>query len=375
MPPCGEHWQGDGAPISSTSPWQPAVRGCRLRPAGERWTVRGPGGRVVSWDVVDATRNVRGVVRRADSVQIGALSTRRLADAAALMAAEHRCVGVAAATGFGDEVVCRRSLDELHHDGCAGYVAEVDDELVGVLCVRLFPPVGFVPAHGFAIRAREHDPTSIVVAMLTAATPDLIDAGVERITIDHIAAEAPRVALHDAGFGMGSMFSVRSTEPLSSAETPAHVRLATFDDLDSIAELSHIELRYRSEPPMHAPGPERSLGETRALHAELFESGCVHLVASLHGRDVGLLTLETTSPAPRLCPHGAYIGPTATRADVRGRGVGTALVRAALDEARTRGHRQLSVDFDSGNPVSRPFWLGLGFVATGYRQRRVIRLN
>ncbi len=317
----------------------------------------------------------RGVVRRAAAVRIGELTTSRLADAAALMATEHRGVGVAAATGFSDEAVCRRSLTELHADGFAGYIAEADDELVGVMCVRSFPPVGFAPAHGFAIRARERDPTSIVVGMLAAATPDLIDAGVERITIDHIAAEAPRVALHDAGFGIGSVFAVRSTEPLSIAETPAHVRTATFDDLDSIAELSHIELRYRSEPPMHAPGPERSLGETRTLHAQLFERGCVHLLASIDGRDVGLLTLETTSPAPRLCAHGAYIGPTATRADVRGLGVGTALVAAAVDEARTQGLRQLSVDFDSRNPVSRPFWLGLGFGATGYRQRRVIRLN
>ena len=308
-------------------------------------------------------------------MRIGELSTSRLADAAALMAVEHGGVGVAAATGFSDEVVCRRSLDELHRDECAGYVAEVGDELVGVMFVRLLPPVGFAPAHGFAVRAGDHDPTSIVVATLAAATPDLTDVGVERITIDHIAAEAPRVALHNAGFGIGSVFAVRSTEPMLNAETPVHVRTATFDDLDSIAELSHIELLYRSEPPMHSPGPERSLGETRALHAELFEGGCVHLVASLHGRDVGLLTLETSSPAPRLCAHGAYIGPTATRADARGLGVGTALVGAALDKARRQGQRQLSVDFDSRNPVSRPFWLGLGFVPTGYRQRRMIKLN
>ena len=338
------------------------------RSGGERrplWSIDG--------DVLRATRSVLDVVRRAGAVRIAELSTRRLADAAALMAAEHRGVGVAAATGFSDEVVCLRSLQELHQDGCAGYVAEVDDELVGVLCVRLVPPVGFVPAHGFAIRARDPDPTSIVVAMLAVATPDLIDAGVERITIDHIATQAPRVALHDAGFGIGAVFAVRSTEPLSMTETPVEVRTATFDDLDSIAELSHIELRYRSEAPMHASGAERSLGDTRAHHAEIFENGCVHLVASLRGRDVGLLTLETNSPAPRLCAHGAHIGPTATRDDVRGLGVGTALVSAALEEARTQGHRQLSVDFDSRNPLSRPFWLGLGFVATGYRQRRVIR--
>jgi hypothetical protein len=49
-------------------------------------------------------------------------------------------------------------------------------------------------------------------------------------------------------------------------------------------------------------------------------------------------------------------------------------VAAALDEARARGLPFLSVDFDSTNPLSRPFWLGLDFTPTGYRVRRVIRL-
>jgi hypothetical protein len=183
------------------------------------------------------------------------------------MATEHRVVGAAVATGFVDEVVCRRALHQLHVDGFAGYVADADDGLVGVMCVRSSAPVGFAPAHGFAIRPGDADPTSIIVAMFAEVMPDLVDAGVERITIDHVAAEAPRVGLHHAAFGIGSVFAVRSTEPLSIAETPIHIRRATVDDLDSIAELSHVELQYRSEPPMYAPGPERSTGETRALHS------------------------------------------------------------------------------------------------------------
>jgi hypothetical protein len=36
------------------------------------------------------------------------------------------------------------------------------------------------------------------------------------------------------------------------------------------------------------------------------------------------------------------------------------------------GHKAVSVDFDSSNPLSRPFWRGLGFEPTGYRVRRTI---
>ena len=99
----------------------------------------------------------------------------------------------------------------------------------------------------------------------------------------------------------------------------------------------------------------------------------MHFLARREGDDVGLLTVELSSPAPRLCPQGQpYIGPTATHPDVRNQGIGRALVLVVLDWAESAGHETVSVDFDSANPLSRPFWLGLGFQPTGYRLRRSI---
>jgi GNAT superfamily N-acetyltransferase len=84
-------------------------------------------------------------------------------------------------------------------------------------------------------------------------------------------------------------------------------------------------------------------------------------------------TIELTSPAPRLCPDAQpYISPTATLPEARGRGVGHALVDAALDWARAHGYRWVSVDFESANLLSRPFWLGAGFRPTGYGAMRTI---
>jgi GNAT superfamily N-acetyltransferase len=105
----------------------------------------------------------------------------------------------------------------------------------------------------------------------------------------------------------------------------------------------------------------------------LHEGGAVHLVATLDGHDVGLLTVELTSPVPRLCPDGQpYIGPTATLPGARGRGVGHALVDAALTWAHAHGYQWISVDFDTANPLSRPFWLRAGFHPTGYGVLRLI---
>jgi GNAT superfamily N-acetyltransferase len=116
-----------------------------------------------------------------------------------------------------------------------------------------------------------------------------------------------------------------------------------------------------------------TFGDLVARHRALHEGGAVHLVAALDGRDVGLLTVELTSPVPRLCPDGQpYIGTTVTLPGARGKGVGRALVDAALTWAYDHGYRWVSVDFDTANPLSRPFWLNAGFRPAGYGVLRLI---
>ena len=168
------------------------------------------------------------------------------------------------------------------------------------------------------------------------------------------------------------MFGTQPSQRFT-AHPDIEVRTGDEADLDVIADLSHVELLHRSTPPVYAPPLPNTLADTRARHRRLMAAGAVHLLARLDGEDVGLLTLETTSPAPRLSADGRpYIGPTATAAPARGRGVGTALVRAALDWAHRHDQPTVSVDFDSPNPLSRPFWTGMGFETTGYGVRRTL---
>ncbi len=183
-------------------------------------------------------------------------------------------------------------------------------------------------------------------------------------------------ALLDLGFGRGGVFAVHGTDALDAdadAAVAVDVRVGTSADLDSIAALSQVEFLHRSAPPMYAFDQTRTSAEARAAHERLIHDGAIHLVGSRAGRDVGLLTIEPTTPAPRLCATGApYIGPTATDPGARRSGVGRALVAASLDWARSHGHETISVGFDSRNPRSRPFWLGNGFHPTGCRLRRVL---
>ena len=149
-----------------------------------------------------------------------------------------------------------------------------------------------------------------------------------------------------------------SSPPRRGTASAAAVRIAGVEHLSTVARLALVEIQHRSAAPMFAPPHAPPLADLAAEHRALHDNGAVHLVATLDGRDVGLLTIELTSPVPRLCPDGQpYIGPTATLPAARGRGVGHALVDAALTWAYDHGYQWISVDFDTANPLSRPFWL------------------
>lgn len=273
---------------------------------------------------------------------------------------------------YTDPEQCRVALDELFADGYVGFVAHDESRCVGVMCGRTADSVGFVPAHGLAVDPDLVDSTAVVVGLFAQLAPVLLRDGALRFTIDHVELHPLGAALNDAGFGRGSVFATQRARPTEPA-VDEDVRIGTTDDLDTIAALSLVEFGHRSTPPIYAHPQPRTLAETRALHERLLAEGAVHFLARRDSSDVGLVTVEFTSPAPRLCPSARpYIGPTASHPAVRGKGIGHALVHRVLDWAHVNGHEAVSVDFDSSNPLSRPFWLGLGFEPTGYRVRRMI---
>lgn len=310
-------------------------------------------------------------------MKIDALS-EAVDDVGVLMAREHQHAldrGVALTSRYLDAAACGAALVDLLSEGFSGFVARDGARAVGVMCGKTFDGVGFVPAHGVAVAPDARDSTRIMVELFAELAPVLVAQGARRFTIDHVDHEGLATALFDLGFGRGGVFAVRGTEPID-VEPEIEVRVGTAADLDSIAALSHVEFMHRAVAPMYALDQARPLAETRSAHERLLREGAIHFLGRRAGADIGLLTIEHTSPAPRLCPSDApYIGPTATVADARCSGVGRALVQAALQWASERDHDVISVDFDSQNPLSRPFWLGNGFRPTGYRLRRVIGIH
>jgi GNAT superfamily N-acetyltransferase len=305
------------------------------------------------------------------------LETTAIAEVANLVAREHAVArghrpGLPAA--YTESEHCQEALTGLV-SGSHAFVAREMGVCVGVMCGRAVDAVGFIPADGLAVDPAAPDPTANVAGLCAELVPALLAEGARRITIDHVDLAPLGIALSNLGFGRGGVFATQPVRPapVTHTATDIDIRIGTPDDLDAIAALSHIEFSQRSAPPIYAAPQLRSLNDTRDHHRRLLDDGAVHLLARRQDDDVGLLTIELTSPAPRLCPAGQpYIGPTATDPSVRGQGIGHALAHAAHEWAHRTGYHAISVDFEPSNPLSRPFWLGLGFQPTGYRLRRTI---
>ncbi len=92
------------------------------------------------------------------------------------------------------------------------------------------------------------------------------------------------------------------------------------------------------------------------------------LVAIVDGQIVGSLHLDVSS-------HGfGEIGMAVAR-EWRGRGVGSALVAAAVEEARTRGLHKLTLSVYPHNDAAIALYRKFGFVEEGHRVKQLRRAN
>src|ERR1022692_2359926 len=306
--------------------------------------------------------------------------------AGALVAREHaaaRQVRPELPAGFDSADVCAAALQQLRDSGHRGLVVTANGRTVAVMTatVRQHPAGGRyarLPAEGFAVEPDLADPTGVLAAAFADLASPLVAGGVLRYYLLHAALPRLAEALSNLGFGRDGAYGVQPAVPQHSSPAVAissavAIRVAGAQDLDVVARLALVEMRHRSAAPMFAPPQDPPLAALAAEHRTLRDTGAVHLIATIGGREVGLLTIELTSPAPRLCPDGQpYIGPTATLPGARRQGVGRALVGAALTWAHAHDYQWISVDYGTANPLSRPFWHNAGFSPAGYGLLRVI---
>jgi hypothetical protein len=295
--------------------------------------------------------------------------------AGALIASEHaeaRRAHPGLPPAFAGAEVCTAALQRLRDRGYTGVAAFERGRPLAVMTRIAHGDHARLPAEGFAVAPDLEDPTTVLARLYGELAPELVAAGVLRHYLDHIVLRPLDAALSNLGFGRHHVYASQPAAPRSSP-AGVRVRVGGVDDLGVVARLALVEIRFRATPPVNGRAVPRSLEEVLDHHRALHHAGATHLLATVDGRDMGLLTIELTSPAPRLCPDGQpYIGPDRHRSRC-------ARARRRPRPGRHRAQlgprpwlRWVSVDFEPANPLSRPFWLGNGFRPIGYGVLRSI---
>lgn len=139
-------------------------------------------------------------------------------------------------------------------------------------------------------------------------------------------------------------------------ESP-HIRTARPGDEEELARLDRATwstlhaVTPRPQPPYNPFFDERHLPED-------------YLVAVLDGRVVGYIRLAFPTPLASNA-HVRQIQGLAVADEARGQGVGRWLVRAAVEEARRRGARRLTLRVLGHNAPARKLYESEGFVVEG----------
>ncbi|MFC8247091.1 GNAT family N-acetyltransferase [Streptomyces chartreusis] len=136
-----------------------------------------------------------------------------------------------------------------------------------------------------------------------------------------------------------------------------YIRIALPDDEE---ELSLLDRRTWS--PLHAVTP-RPQPPYSPFFDERHAPGD-HLVAELDRRIVGYVRLGFPTPLASNA-HVRQIQGLAVSDEARGHGVGRALIRAVVEEARRRGARRLTLRVLGHNTPARKLYESEGFVVEG----------
>lgn len=180
------------------------------------------------------------------------------------------------------------------------------------------------------------------------------------------------VAVSPALLGHGMVpTTVLATRPRGAPAPPGssdvRVRVATMSDVDEAAKLAAEEARFSGL--VLGAAPRSNADQLMREHVErsVYFSGRVYL-AELDGIAVGVAICGVTDPAHsptlrRWLPPGqwGYLGQVAVLPDLRGQGVGAALVAGSLRLLEPSVQHGTFLYYDVANPLSSVFWPRRGY--------------
>ena len=217
------------------------------------------------------------------------------------------------------------------------------------------------------------DDVDTLAALYAVAGQAWIDSGAREHYVWVLDDPARRDAWCELGFARAHQRGVRALDDLSVAALPEGyvIRRASIDDLESALSLSAEIDRAQARGPSFALGLDTS-ADREDLAETLTDPDVGYHLVEVAGEPVAQC-LTFALPARRgSFPATVHLSAVAVREAHRGRGVATALVSHALDEARRDGFTHAETNWRVTNRDAARYWRGVGFRATYVRLHRTI---
>jgi GNAT superfamily N-acetyltransferase len=243
---------------------------------------------------------------------------------------------------------------------------------------QYFPPrVAAVPYHGHAA-AEGVDVVDAYRALYGQLSEGWVQAGFFNHRIDFAAADAGlREACFRLGFGAITTYAGRDTSPTEAGALGAgiEIRRATVEDHAEVDRLESVNGQFHYRGPVFWPYLWDDVRESA--------SGLSKYALERDRHGIFLATRGVETLGMQMLFSGMAFGPVAATPertaylfhgivdpDLRGGGVGTALLERSLDWARESGHEYVTLHYASMNPLGGPFWEGRGFETIAYSTER-----
>ncbi len=290
------------------------------------------------------------------------LEANHLEAAAALLCKQYRAlraqVPALPARYEQSEVVLALLVDFLPTS--TGVAAFQGGQLVGFLSGQLLPNFRgrrTILSPEWANSAAAADGRRIYEAMYARAADSWVTAGAFTHLVVQLAHDRESLeGWHWLGFGMLAADAVRDLRPVDGAVPRIEIRRAGMADVDLALAWNGALRRHLASSPTFLPStvPARSHYEER-----LANPACSCWLAYREGEAVAYMEAGPANPDAStiiMDPGTASVVGAFTRPDVRGGGVGAALLERALEWSRGEGYERLAVDFEPANVLAARFW-------------------
>jgi len=242
----------------------------------------------------------------------------------------------------------------------------------------------FIPPHSIQVGIEGHAvadgeaPLPLYRALYASLAQKWVDQGffTHRLTVIPGDMEAQE-AWVTLGFGRYMTAATRATSvPVPTrANRGLTIERASPEDIEDVVALADCLNAWHWQAPMFwpvLPGPARAAREFNA--SALRNPDVPYFIAYEDGKAVGMQTFLRPGFTPPIVDHAkdVYLFEGVVSDDVRGGGVGAALLAHSMEWANRAGYETCTLHFASGNPSGAPFWLGHGFEPVEHTMERTI---